>query len=90
MKYFGVTLASTEATHITRDNFYEPPDLTIRKRLLFNYALKNRRWIKVNGFLRRPGEWLNEKEAFEGDKLNVTHATGTTSATVSRLLSSDQ
>lgn len=65
MKYFGVTLASTEATHITRDNFYEPLDLTIRKRLLFNYALKNRRWIKVNGFLRRPGEWLNEKEAFE-------------------------
>ncbi|QVI35010.1 hypothetical protein BVJ53_04800 [Lacticaseibacillus chiayiensis] len=65
MKYFGVTLASTEATHITRDNFFEPLDLTIRKRLLFNYALKNRRWIKVNGFLRRPGDWINEKEAFE-------------------------
>ena len=65
MKHFSVTLTSAEATHISRDNFYEPLDLTIRKQLLFNYALKNRRWIKVNGFLRRPGDWINEKEAFE-------------------------
>lgn len=65
MKHFSVTLTSAEATHISRDNFYEPLDLTIRKQLLFNYALKNRRWIKVNGFLRWPGDWINEKEAFE-------------------------
>ena len=48
MKHFSVTLTSAEATHISRDNFYEPLDLTIRKQLLFNYALKNRRWIKEN------------------------------------------